>query len=119
MDPEYAAQRLWWEHHLSRPVVMDELLAICAERGCPVKWGRLRGKGYYLRFPEPVIFLDHQATTFVLAHELYHHLSADAAEWSDEDELVAIYVYTAHGRSQQERDANRFAELLCSQQVED
>jgi hypothetical protein len=116
MDPEYLAERLRSHHDLSTPAALDQLLEICRERGCPVRWGRFAGQGYYLRLPEPLILLDHQAGASVLAHELYHHLIADLDEWAGgEDETLALYIYTPRGRSQQERDANHFAQLLCGE----
>lgn len=114
MDPDYLAERVCAHHGFARPLSLLEVLAVCEERGVPVRWGRFRGGGYYLRLPEPLILLDYDAGPFVAAHELYHHLSADLAEW-DDDEHLAVYVFTPNGRSQQERDANRFAELLCGE----
>jgi hypothetical protein len=110
--PEYYAERVREYYGLSFPAAREELIDACWDRGAAVAFDHLHGGGYYLRLPESLICLDYGAAPFVIAHELYHHIMADLAEW-DDDLSVALYVFTPHGRSRQERDANRFAELLC------
>src|SRR5690606_18547633 len=110
--PEYYALRIKDYYHLSTPATRDELLDVCHDRGAAVVGVRLYGGGYYLRLPEPLIVIDPGAPAFVLAHELYHHIMADLAEW-DECGRLALYVFSAQCRTQHEADANRFAALLC------
>lgn len=114
MSPEYYAKRLSACYPLTYPATAEELEAICADRGAYLqRVHRLGEWGLYFRCPEAVILLDEAAPPYVLAHELYHHLVADLAEWGDVDEAVTVYVFTPCGRQRQEQDANHFAELLC------
>lgn len=110
-DPAlYLAGRVGEE--LSPSPTEAELLHLCAQRGVAVRYcARLRGAGYYLAWPEPLIVLRPGCPAEVTAHELWHHLAADAVE-------CGIDYGPPHWQPDHpEALARRFAATVCSQRT--
>lgn len=107
---ELLARQVQREHDLSGPATTAQLIAICAQRGCPVlRSYTLEREGYYLRTEVgPLIVVRWDTGPHVLAHELYHHLVAD------NEGFGVIYSYPVWVETETEAAAQRFAHLLCA-----
>jgi hypothetical protein len=108
-DPaSYLAARVNQEHTLSEPPTEVELLAVCSQRGVQVATSdALSGPGYYRSQPHPLIVVRTGVSGFVTAHELFHHLVADNAEYGIRYEAPEWSCVNP------EAAADRFAGLLC------
>jgi Zn-dependent peptidase ImmA (M78 family) len=107
-DPaRYLAGRIRQEHSITGAATVPQLLAACEQRGCAVfRSLHLRAPGYYVVTREgPLIVLRWDASSHVLAHELFHHLIHDNAqcgviyccpEWEAQDEQEAAHRFARH-----------------------
>jgi len=106
----FLARRVGVEDALSPRATEGELLAVCARRGVQVaRNAGLRGPGYYRSWPIPQMVLRPDAPPHIAAHELYHHLLADNAEYGITYEPPDWYP------GELEEAANRFARLVCGE----
>jgi|SRR4051794_4875249 len=107
-DPAvYLARRVRAEHHLSERATEAELLRVCEQRGVEVRRRPLIGPGYYCSRPYPFMVVRPDAPPRVWAHELFHHLIADNAEYG------VFYHRPEFLEEHPEKLACRFQELLC------
>lgn len=105
----YLARRMRHLYDLSAPAEEEELLRVCEERGATVYRSlTLAGPGYYLPWPDPVIVLRWNASPWVLAHELYHHIVTENQGYG------VVYAFPEFVDSDLEEQAQLFAWLLCS-----
>jgi hypothetical protein len=111
-DPAaYLALRVRTEHSLDGPASTSDLIQVCSQRGCPVvRAPSLGDQGYYLASPQGSwIVLRQDAGPRVLAHELFHHLVTDNADYG------VFYTLPDFSLGCEEEGANRFAWLMCGE----
>lgn len=98
------------QYDISGQATYEDLARVCAERGLKVaRIPRITGRAYYVNCSVPFIVLREDCGALELAHELYHSLVHENATQG--------VFYNYHGilgaDPEEEKDANRFAELLC------
>jgi hypothetical protein len=113
-DPAlFHARRVRALYPLSDQATLPELLDLCADRCLPVLRGDFQTPGFFFYCPDhgPVIFLAHRASAEVLAHEVFHYLTADNILTG------VVYSYFDEGCSV-EKAARDFACLLTGTEEE-
>lgn len=107
----YHAVRIRDTYALPDPVTRQDLLRVCEAEGVyrvdrSPAVDEMDALGVYVPWPVPIIVLRADADRWVLAHELYHHLTRQNAS------VGVTYSYTRRPRCAEEWGARMFSWLL-------